>query len=190
MELESQRPKRQLIVETAFRLFKTNGFYATGVDLIMREAGVSKRTLYQYFSSKNELVVAVLGFYQAQYQQHIEALLDRQNRSPRANILAIFDSSKSWFGDVNFHGCLAVNAMGEFAGKDAAIELACQRFKAWELSVFRELASEVDADRGEILAYQLLVLLEGMAALAQVMKGPCPIDVTAMAAALLDSVNF
>lgn len=186
MPPEKHRPKRQLIVETAFRLFKDNGFYATGVDLIMREAGISKRTLYQYFPGKNDLVVAVLAHYQAQYQQHIETLLDRQNRSARENILAMFENAKSWFGDVNFHGCLAVNAMGEYAGKDQGIEQACLRFKEWELGVLQELACAVDATNGEALAYKLFVLLEGMAAIAQVMKGACPIDVTAMAAALMD----
>jgi len=186
MPPEKHRPKRQLIIETAFRLFKDNGFYATGVDLIMREAGIAKPTLYQNFPSKNDLVVEVLAHYQAQYRQHIEMLLDRQNRPARDNILVIFDDAKSWFGDVNFHGCLAVNAMGEYAGKDQGIEQACLRFKEWELGVLRELACAVDAANGEALSYKLFVLLEGMAAIAQVTKGACPIDVAAMAAALMD----
>lgn len=182
-----KRTKAQIIVETAFQLFKENGFYATGVDLIMREAGVSKRTLYQYFPSKNDLVVAVLEHYRKQYRQHMEVLLDRQGRTAKENILAIFDNAKTWFGDVNFHGCLAVNAMGEYAGKDHAIEQACLRFKQWELGVLQELAYEIDADNGDQLAYRLFVLLEGMAAIAQVMKGECPIDMRAMAIEVMDT---
>ncbi|MEE9395627.1 MAG: helix-turn-helix domain-containing protein, partial [Methylococcales bacterium] len=48
-EKSLQNPKRLQIVEAAFKLFKERGFYATGVDLIMRTANVSKRTLYKYF---------------------------------------------------------------------------------------------------------------------------------------------
>ena len=55
-------PKRRQIVETAFKLFKARGFYATGVDLIMQTANVSKRTLYKYFPTKNDLIVAVLDY--------------------------------------------------------------------------------------------------------------------------------
>lgn len=179
--------KRQLIVQTAFKLFKENGFYATGVDLIMREAGISKRTLYQYFPSKNDLVVAVLAHYRDQYQLYIDRLLDRQHRTAQENILAIFDDAKSWFGDVNFHGCLAVNAMGEYAGKDSAIEQACLNFKQWKLGLLKELACELDPVNGEALAYQLFVLLEGMVSIAQVMKGRLPIDMAVMAEAIMEN---
>ena len=54
--------KRDQMVEAAYNLFRENGFYATGVDLIMRTANVSKRTLYKYFPSKNDLIVAVLDY--------------------------------------------------------------------------------------------------------------------------------
>lgn len=183
----AKSPKSQQIVETAYRLFRENGFYATGVDLIMREAGVSKRTLYQYFPSKNDLIVAVLIHYQEQCQQHLETVLDRHTRPARDNLLAIFEDANSWFGDANFHGCLAVNAMGEFGGKDTAIEQACLRFKQWEIGLLQELTMEVDADQGEIMAHQLFVLLEGMVSIAHVMKDVKHFNVMRMAKAVLDS---
>ena len=49
-----ESPKKRQIVEAAFNLFKARGFYATGVDLIMQTANVSKRTLYKYFPTKND----------------------------------------------------------------------------------------------------------------------------------------
>ena len=173
--------KRNQIVKTAFRLFKENGFYATGVDQIMRESHVSKRTLYKYFPSKNELIVAVLTHYRETYQQHMECLLDHKGKTGRENILAIFEDAKTWFDDTNFHGCLAVNAMGEFSGKDQAIENSCMGFKQWEIGVLRDLAKEIDDKHPDELAYKLFVLLEGMSAIAQVTKGNCPVDMTLMA---------
>lgn len=173
--------KKTTIVETAYRLFKANGFNATGVDLIMREAAVSKRTLYKYFPTKSDLIVAVLAYYRASYQQHIDALLANEAESSRDKIRAIFADADSWFGDINFHGCLAVNAMAEFSGKDEAIETSCQHFKRWEISLMTELCRAMGADRAEQLAYKLFVLLEGMSAIALVNKGPCPVDMGSMA---------
>ncbi|WP_031434591.1 TetR/AcrR family transcriptional regulator [Methylomarinum vadi] len=173
--------KQDAIVETAFRLFKTNGFYATGVDLIMREAAVSKRTLYKYFPTKNELIVAVIRHYQSNYRERLEALLGNASESARDKIRAIFHDAATWFGDVNFHGCLAVNAMGEFAGKDQAIENACRQFKQWELGVLQELCHGIGARQADQLAYKLWVLLEGMSAIAQVNKASSPVDMVAMA---------
>lgn len=178
--------KRDHLVETAFRLFKENGFYATGVDLIMREAGISKRTLYKYFPSKKELIVAVLEYYRATYQARMDSLLDYEDKTARENIRAIFDDAKTWFDDTNFHGCLAVNAMGEFSGKHQPIENACLRFKQWEIDVLRDLTDKIDTRHPEALAYKLFVLLEGMSAIAQVTNGHCPVDMTTMADEIIE----
>jgi AcrR family transcriptional regulator len=178
--------KRKQIVEAAFKLFKVNGFYATGVDLIMRQANVSKRTMYIYFPTKNELIVAVLEHYRNEYERNIAQLLARTDIDSRGKILAIFDGASRWFSDSEFHGCLAVNAMGEFAGKDSAIEQACQLFKAYELGVFRALTKDIPAQKPEELAYKLLVLLEGMCAIAQVLRQPCPVDIRQMINTLID----
>ena len=193
MDMENNRAqlkkqKINIIVETAFNLFKKNGFYATGVDLIMREAGVSKRTLYKYFHTKNELIVAVLEYYQTSYQEHLDDLLAEViSATAREKILLIFDDANSWFDDINFHGCLAVNAMGEFSGKDQAIEIACINFKHWEIDVFSGLTKQLDVDKPIELAYKLFVILEGMSSIAQVTKGNCPVDMRIMAEQLIDS---
>ncbi len=181
------KSKQEIIVETAFRLFKERGFYATGVDLIMREAHVSKRTLYKYFPTKNELIVAVLKHYRESYQDHMNEILDNEIGTAREKIRALFDDAETWFEDINFHGCLAVNAMGEFSGKDQAIENACLHFKQWEIGVLRKLAEEIDDRNPDELAYKLFVLLEGMSSIAQVMKGRSPVDMKAMADQTVDN---
>jgi AcrR family transcriptional regulator len=182
-----QSPKRKQIIEAAFKLFKENGFYATGVDLIMRTAKVSKRTLYKYFPSKNNLIVAVLEHYRSTYKEHMHGLLNHQDMSSREKILAIFDDAMSWFTDTNFHGCLAVNAMAEFSGKDQAIENSCLCFKHWEIDVLSNLSKDLDNSNADELAHKLFVLLEGMSAIAQVTKAACPIDMVKMADEIIDA---
>ncbi|MCH9697570.1 MAG: TetR/AcrR family transcriptional regulator, partial [Gammaproteobacteria bacterium] len=169
-----------------YQLFKENGFYATGVDLIMRSANVSKRTLYKYFPSKNDLIVAVIDEYRSMYRIHIEALLSSINGDSREKIDAIFADAMSWFGDTNFHGCLAVNAMGEFANKNQEIEQACLCFKHWELNMLCGLTRELDDQQPDKLAYKLFVLLEGMSSIAQVSDQDCAVDMVAMANQVID----
>ncbi len=77
--------------------------------------------------------------------------------------------------------------MGEFAGKDPAIETACRVFKTWELGIFRELVKDIPVDAPDELAFNLLLLLEGMGAVAHVMGQPCPIDIAQMVNDLIDS---
>src|ERR1700744_545229 len=50
------RGARERIERAATQLFYRNGIHATGVELIAQQANVSKRTLYQHFPSKNDLV--------------------------------------------------------------------------------------------------------------------------------------
>jgi hypothetical protein len=129
----------------------------------------------------------VLELYRSNYEQSLSGLLTRTDLTSREKIVAIFDDARNWFGDAQHHGCLAVNAMGEFAGKDPAIENACRAFKTWELGVFRELVKDIPVDAPDDLAFKLLLLLEGMGAVAHVLRQPCPIDITQMVSGLIDS---
>ena len=52
--------KRELVLDTAERLFTQDGFTATGINLITQEAGIASMTLYNNFKSKDGLVLAVL----------------------------------------------------------------------------------------------------------------------------------
>ena len=54
-------PKVQQIVEAARRLFMADGYGATSMDAIARDAGVSKATLYSHFTNKAELFAAIIG---------------------------------------------------------------------------------------------------------------------------------
>lgn len=180
-------PKRGQILTTAFELFKENGFFATGVDQIMRTAEVSKRTLYKYFPSKNDLIVAVLEYYRKSYRDKVNDLLEQGQKTSKDKILAIFDDAMTWFDDANFHGCLAVNAMSEFSGKEQTIENTCQDFKQWELGVIRNLTEGISVSDPEALAFKLFILLEGMSSIAQVTKGKPPVDMTLMANELIES---
>ncbi len=79
---------RDRLIAAAARLFYSEGIHAVGVDRLCAEAEVSKRSLYQHFEGKDEVVIAML---QAQAAKSA-ALFAPNGRSPRERILAVFDA--------------------------------------------------------------------------------------------------
>lgn len=57
---EIRQTKKKLILETAFYLFATEGFYPTSISKIANKAGISKGLIYNYFSSKEELITEIV----------------------------------------------------------------------------------------------------------------------------------
>lgn len=51
--------KKDLIINAALQLFVENGFHGTATSKIAQEAGVANGTLFQYFKTKDELVIAL-----------------------------------------------------------------------------------------------------------------------------------
>ncbi len=105
--------KKDHILNTAASLFARNGFFATGVDLVMREAGVSKRTLYKYYPSKTALVLAVIDQYRAAVKENWQSILDKHEMDAEQKLLALVSSAEDWFTDSTFYGCLIISVMSE-----------------------------------------------------------------------------
>ncbi|MCA1006906.1 TetR/AcrR family transcriptional regulator [Rhodococcus hoagii] len=97
------------ILDAASELFYRNGIHAVGVDAIAAESGVTKRTLYDRFGSKDALVVAYLTERNRRWWERLEERLATAEH-PRA--LAVFDS---YLADVDDgeRGCAFINASGE-----------------------------------------------------------------------------
>lgn len=75
---------RALIVETALRLFRENGYEATTMRAIAKEAGVSVGNAYYYFGSKEELIQAYYDELQDEHNRACQAVLEReQDFAPR-----------------------------------------------------------------------------------------------------------
>jgi AcrR family transcriptional regulator len=87
-----QRPdekKRQLIAETAARLFATRPFHKVKLDDVAAEAGVGKGTLYVYFKSKEDLYLWLIFDAFAQLVSHLEARLVGGGLGPRDSLRVI-----------------------------------------------------------------------------------------------------
>src|ERR1700710_1919148 len=86
------RGARERIERAAAELFYRNGIHATGVELVAQHANVSKRTLYQHFSSKSDLVDNYLDVIDRQGGTAVEQRLGDTDLAPRERLLAIFEA--------------------------------------------------------------------------------------------------
>jgi len=109
------------ILETADRLFYLRGIRAVGVDTIAAEIGISKRTLYNHFPSKDELIAAYLA---RRFRQPPSS-----DKPPAEQILGTFDSLERRFASKDFRGCPFVNAVAELGAEDRAVKKIAIAFK-------------------------------------------------------------
>ncbi|MFK7160765.1 TetR/AcrR family transcriptional regulator [Marinospirillum sp. MEB164] len=126
--------KQELLVRTAFKLFYTHGIHAVGINRVLAESGVAKKTLYHYFPSKEHLIEATIRYRDLHYRVWLTSRLDSVSAGKPA-LLELFNALDDWFhsrvADVeSFNGCFFINASAEFGDRDHAIHRACAEHKA------------------------------------------------------------
>ena len=164
--------KREQLIKTALELFAKNGIHATGIDTIVEYSGVTKKTLYAHFRSKEELVLAVLRQYNVLARNKFMRRVESGGKTPRARLLAIFDVAQRWFQQNYFHGCLFINTIGEYSGKATPIRQICKEYKKLVKGYIFLLCKQVGAKDPQRLAEELAMLLEGATVTAQVSQNP------------------
>ena len=160
--------KRQALIDTALKLFAEHGFHSTGIDWIAEEAKVSKKTMYQHFRSKEELIVAVLRQHDGMFRNHFMKSVQQASENPREQLLAIFDVAYNWFEQKDFYGCLFINATGEYSDRNPAIQSACLEYKRMIRQFIEQLTRSAGVPDPEKLASELSILLEGAIVTSQV----------------------
>jgi AcrR family transcriptional regulator len=155
---------QQRILETTDRLFYGQGIRAIGVDTIAAEVGISKRTLYNYFPSKDDLIVAYL----TRRLKPAQA----SDLPPLEQILGAFDRLERSFAGGTFRGCPFVNAVAELKEPRHAANKIALDFKEQRRIWFRDLLKQLDVDRPDALAMQLQILVDGAIAAALVRGEP------------------
>ena len=152
------------ILAAADRLFYTQGIRAVGVDAIAEAAQVSKRTLYNHYPTKDDLVAAYLT---ARFK-HVPP----SDAPAREQILGYFDRMERMFAEGGFRGCPYVNAVTELGDRKHAATHIAMQFKEQRLAWYRTLVERVGARDPAALALQLQLLVEGAISAALVRNDP------------------
>src|SRR3954463_6216125 len=174
----SQKPDmNERIPETADRLFYLQGIRAVGVDTIAAEIGISKRTLYNHFPSKDALISAYL---ERRFVQPRPS-----DKSPIEQILGTFDALERRFASKDFRGCPFVNAVAELGSEDRTVRKIAIDFKESRRLWFRDLLVQLGVADAEGLATQLTLLVDGSIAQDLVRNDPAMARAAKQAATVL-----
>jgi AcrR family transcriptional regulator len=175
---------REKILSAAGSLFYREGIHATGVERIAQEAGVSKRTMYQHFPSKTQLVEEYLRGIHDTGGMPNEKALDTVGATPRNRLLAIFDGSPT----NRFRGCPFHNAAVEAADHMPGVHDVVHEHKLQFIASLIDVAGEAGAKDPYQLGHQLAVLFEGATSLATSLNDTAPLlHARSAAEVLLDS---
>ncbi|MDO6527885.1 TetR/AcrR family transcriptional regulator [Motilimonas sp. 1_MG-2023] len=171
--------KRQLLIETGLTLFYQQGINSVGINEILKVSGVAKKTLYNHFSSKEELVMAAL---EARDQRFVTWLTKeltnvRQNLPDALNphaknqqvVIGLFNALTAWFNNQvpelsPFRGCFFINSSAECDGQYPQAAHYCKAHK----HKIRQLIQQHLSNADEPLLNLVYLLKEGAIVSAQV----------------------
>jgi AcrR family transcriptional regulator len=162
---------RERLIETATQLFYRHGYHATGIDRILAESGVAKKTLYTHFRSKDELILAALRRRDERFRNSAMRELAARTDDPAERLVLLFDILDAWFTEPDFSGCMFINAAAEYAAADEPIHAAAAEHKRLFAAYLRSQATAAGARDPDELTDQLVLLMEGAITTAHV-SGP------------------
>ena len=174
--LRRGRGARERILSASQQLFRDRGITSTGMDQLCAVAEVSKRTLYQHFAGKDELIAEHLRRFDPDV---VPEVFDRTDLTPRERLLAVFD--------VRAPLCPFIAAAVEIQDPGHPARVLARDYKRAFAARLTEAAREAGATDPEQLGEQLALLLDGASARARVLNTETFATAAAMATVLIDN---
>lgn len=156
---------RKRLISAADGLFYNQGIRATGVDAVAEAAGVTKRTLYAHFSSKDALIAAYLEARDLPTLGRYQGLIPGPGASAATRIRRIFEQLGRNSKDARWRGCSFLRAASEFANLPGhpARTIAARHKKGFE-SWLAEILARDGIANALVLARQIMILFDGAVA--------------------------
>lgn len=151
---------RARLLESAAQLIYVNGIGATGVDAIADHAGVTKRTLYQHFRSKDELVAAALSARDEPTISGMREAIDGLVAAGRRPVEALFAVLTHTFALRGFRGCAFLNAGLEMRADDHPVRSVTRSHTDARRSLVGDLVRAEGVD-DEWVADAITLLVDG-----------------------------
>ena len=174
--LRRGRGARERILSASQQLFRDQGINCTGMDQICAVAEVSKRTLYQHFAGKDELIAEHLRRFDPDI---LPEVFDRTDLTPRERLLAVFD--------VHSPLCPFIAAAVEIPDPGHPARVLARNYKNGFAARLADAAREAGATNPEQLGEQLALLLDGASARSRVLNADAFTAAAAIAAVLVDN---
>ena len=160
---------RTRILQTAFQLFHEQGFHATGIATILRQAGVNAGSLYHFFPSKDALLIGVLEHALELLRPAVMEPAEQRTDDP---LERVFELLAQYREGMELWGCRMGCPIGNLALEVAddgaeARALIHRNFEHW-INAVRQWLDEAgsrlptDVDRGQLARFVLTVMEGGI----------------------------
>lgn len=163
------------ILDAAARCFYRDGIWATGVDALASEAGVSKRTLYNHFGSKDSIIAAYLRQRESYWQAKLDEQWDAVGDDPVERVVAYVRAYARPVAPEVFRGSAFLNAAAELADDEgealSVIQHSLDQMQAGIAGILRR-AGYRDT---RLLAKRVLYLLEGAVSVGGARRSLAPL---------------
>lgn len=156
--------KRSAILKAADQLFSRHGYGLTGVDALAKAAGVTKRTIYKQFGSKEGLFTAWLKVRDTATRTQLIAAVQSESEEPKGQILALFSVLSSLAAKPEFQGCPFSHALLEFGTLQSANagQLIAHEHKSSLATWILERLKLAGVDDPTAMNEEILTLYEGV----------------------------
>lgn len=178
------RQTRDRITKAAASLFYDQGIRSASVDAIAEHAGVTKRTLYYHFASKDELVEAYLDSRDQPTLELLARWFDETDGPLDAKIEGLFRKIAETTQHRKWKGCGFLRTVAELASTPGhpAVKAGAAHKKRFESWVAEQCAAAGLADAA-MLARQIVVLLDGAYSVMLVHRDPAYVEAAGAVAA-------
>jgi AcrR family transcriptional regulator len=170
------RGARERILGAAQHLFRDQGINGTGIDQLCAVAKVSKRTLYDHFGGKDELIAEYLRLFDPDV---LAEVFDRADLTPRERLLAVFD--------IRSPLCPFIAAAVEIPDSGHPARRLARDYKQAFAARLTDAAREAGAADPEQLGEQLALLLDGASARSRTLNTETLATAAVIAAVLVDN---
>ncbi|MEV0227622.1 TetR/AcrR family transcriptional regulator [Streptomyces sp. NPDC050704] len=188
MTSKAKQSPRERLLEAAATLAYRDGV-GVGVEALCKAAGVSKRSMYQLFESKGELLAASLEERSSAYVARALPAADDE-RSPRERLVHVFERVELQAGEPEFQGCRYLAVQIELKDQGHPASQVAHRIKGGLTAFFRAEAERGGASDPDLLARQLILVFDGAGARAGIGADSLTGLIAPTVAALLDAAGM
>ncbi|MEV6170654.1 TetR/AcrR family transcriptional regulator [Streptomyces sp. NPDC051954] len=165
MAMTDRASTRDRLLDAAAEMFYRDGV-SIGVEALCRAAGVSKRSMYQLFASKDDVLAASLERRAPEYERQLTPDPQQKPGTPRERILDVFERLEKASAEPDYRGCPYLSAMVELKDPEHPASVVARAMKERLTEAFRGLAELGGAPDPQLLARQLTLVFDGASARA------------------------
>ena len=176
--MQADSSVREQIIQTAMRLFLSQGYTQTGINQIIGEAGIAKASLYYHFPSKEDLGVAYLQRRLEIWFNGLEEYL-KETADPKERLIKVFEFRGLYLEKSDFAGCSYTRILFELPERGTKLNRQAVANKDRQKAYFQALVGQLECipdDQKTDVASTVFLLFDGGTLQCQVYRDTQPME--------------